>query len=104
MAQAVYKAPAQGVTAFDVIRRPRKEHKAHNGAQHVAKKPTLCDRRGLDKNQIGQDTDDPVHYMSGESPVMPIPRPGTAVVQSVAFLRVSDPKRTMGHVGGGGIK
>ena len=52
---------------------------------------TVWARRMLDNKQIGQHTDESVHYMSGESRVLPLLRSATAVVQSDAFSRVSDP-------------
>ena len=91
VAQAGYEAPASGVTPFeDFIRswrliKHRMKHKLPPGHS------TDSARRSLFKTQIGQHTDESVHYMSGESRVLPPLRLPPAVVQSDALSRVSDP-------------
>ena len=91
VSQAGYEAPASGVTPFEDfilswrLIKHRMKHKLPPGHS------TDSARRSLFKTQIGQHTDESVHYMSGESRVLPPLRLPPAVVQSDALSRVSDP-------------
>ena len=104
VAKAVYEASAPGVTLTEDFIRSREANKTHDEAQHVSKTRHSLVRRRLYKKPIGQHTDESGHYKSGESLVLPCLRSASAVERSGAFLRVSEPQRTVVNVGGGHIK
>ena len=96
--QAAYEAPGPGVTPFEDFIRSRKA-KTHTIKHNMPPRhPTYSARCSMYETKIGQHTDDSVHCMSGESRVLPLLRLATAAVRSDALARVSDPKRTVGHV------
>ncbi len=89
--QAVYKVPAPGVTRLEDFIRSWEANKTNIWEQHVSKTLHSLVRRRLLKNR-------------GNIPGLASTHLATAVVRSFALLRVSDPKWTVGHVGGGRIK
>ncbi len=101
VAQAVYEASAPGVTSFEDFIRFREANKTHDEAQYVSKTRHSLVRRRLYKKPIGQHTDELGHY---KSLVLPCLRSASAVEQSGAFSRVSEPQRTVMNFGGGHIK